>query len=67
MQNNRDKPPDIEQIFKRLDRVNGIQAFEKGCCICSKGFSRCTHSMADVEAFKEVWTRMNRWGRKRVS
>lgn len=66
MQNSRDKAPDIEQIFKRLDRVNGIQVLEKSCCICSKNFARCTHNMADVDAFKEVWVRMNRWGRKRV-
>jgi hypothetical protein len=64
---NRDKPPNLEAIFNRLDRKHGIQDMDTSCAICGKNFSTCTHTMAQVDTFKEVWKLMNLMGRKRVS
>lgn len=57
--------PQIEVIFRRMDRRNGIQQEFASCLVCGKNFQNCNHLFKDVNILIAAWELMNTLGRKK--
>lgn len=57
--------PDINAIFRRMDRKLGIQEQFGACLLCGKNFTRCNHTREQVQTLSDAWSLLNSLGRSR--